>query len=117
MNKHYHNHDNDDDEKIYPTWFYLPCCDECKQYREFLNIISSAHRSHRTLVTCDYSQTDVKTFNDREVRCSTCRSIDRKLKTHLSEKLKNLANVNKIKRRGRDYLKTDLIQKTETYIL
>ena len=31
INKHYHN--NDDDEKIIPDWFYLPFSDECKKYR------------------------------------------------------------------------------------
>ena len=41
MNKQYHNDDNDDDAKFYPTRFYLPYCDECKQYREFINIICS----------------------------------------------------------------------------
>ena len=32
MNKHYPNTDDDDDEKIFPEWFYsnLPYCDECE---------------------------------------------------------------------------------------
>ena len=52
MNEHYQKND-DGDEKITPTWFYLPYCDECENYREFTNNICSHHRSYRLLVTCN----------------------------------------------------------------
>ena len=75
MNKHYHNND-DDAEKIIPTLFYLPYCDECEKYREFTNSICSHHQSHGFLVTCNFCRNDFKTFKDRDVRCSVCcRSI------------------------------------------
>ena len=89
MNNHYHYDKDDDDEKTIPNGFYLPYCDECEKYRELTNIVCSHHPSHRILVTCDYCQNDFKTFSDREVRCSSCRLIERKLKTYTFEKLKN----------------------------
>ena len=89
MNEH-NNKNNDDDEEIIPDWFYLPFCDECERYREFINKICSHHRSHRILVTCKYCQNKCKTFNNRQVRSSSCfRPIERKLKTYTFEKLKN----------------------------
>ena len=73
MNNHYHKSDDedgdDDDDKIIPKWFYLPYCDECEKYREFVDNICSHYRSHRILVTCNYCLIDFKTFNEREVRC------------------------------------------------
>ena len=118
MNKHCHIIIDDDDKKINPTWFYLPYYDECRNYREFVNKICSHHRSYRNLDTCNYCQNDFKTFNDREVRCSTsCGSFERKLKTHTFEKLKELGNVYNIKRRRRDYIIDDLLQKFENYVL
>ena len=65
---------NNDDEKIIPDWFYLnsPYCDECKKYIEFVNGVCSTYRSHKLLVTCIYCQKDFKTFDNREVRCSSC---------------------------------------------
>ena len=116
MNKHYPSSD-DDDEKIFPDWFYLPYCDECEKYREFVDGVCSQHRSHKLLITCNFCQKDFKTFNNREVRCSVCcRSIERKLKTYTFEKLKKLANVYNIKRRRTDYMIDDLVQKVENYI-
>ena len=124
MNKHYpnnnNNNNNDDDEKLIPDWFYLnlPYCDECKKYIEFVDDVCSNYQSHKLLVTCNYCQKDFKTFNDRQVRCSVCcQSIERKLKTYTFEKLKKLANVYNIKRRRRDYIIDDLVQKVENYIL
>ena len=117
MNKHYHNND-DDDEKTISTWFYLPYGDECEKYREFTNNICSHRQSHRLLVTCTYCQNDFKTFNDRAVRCSSCRwSIKRKLETFTFEKFKKLASVYNIKRRKQEYIIDDLVQKVENYIL
>ena len=61
------------------------------------------HRSYKLVVTCNYYQNHFKTFNDREVRCSSCcQLIKRNLKTYTFEKLKKLANVYNIKRRRRD---------------
>ena len=119
LNKHYHNSVDDDgnDEKIIPTWFYLPYCDECKNYREFVNKVCSYHRSHRTLVTCSFSQNDFKTFGNREERCSVCcRLIERKLKSYTFEKSKKLANVCNSKRRREDYIIDELVQNVENYI-
>ena len=118
MNKYYPN--NDDDEKIIPKWFYLnlPYCEECEKYIDFVDNKCSNYQAHRILLTCNYCQNDFKTFNDREVRCSLCcRSIERKLKTYTFEKLKKLANVYNIKRRRRDYITDDLVQKVENYII
>ena len=118
VNKHY-PYINDDDEKIIPDWFYLnlPYCDECEKHIEFVGDVCSNQRSHRLLVTCNYCQNDFKTFNNRDVRCSfCCRLIERKLKTYTFEKLKKLANVYNIKRRRRDYIIDDLVQKVENYI-
>ena len=53
MNEHYHNSDDGDKEKIFAKWFYLPYCDECEVYREFVDKICSHHRSHRLLITCN----------------------------------------------------------------
>ena len=119
MNNHYPNTDNSDDEKIIPKWFYLylPYCDECEKYIEFVDNKCSNYRSHRLLVTCNYCQKDFKTFNNREVRrFSCCRSIERKLKTNTFEKLKKLANVYIIKRRKQEFIIDDLLQKFENYI-
>ena len=120
MNKHYpNNNNNDDDEKIIPDWFYLnlPYCDECKKYIEFVDGVCSNHRSHRLLVICNFCQKDFKTFDNKKVRCSSCCGlIERKLKTYAFEKLKKLANVYNIKRRRRDFIIDDLVQKVENYI-
>ena len=120
VNKHYPNNNNDDDEKIIPDWFYLNLsyCDECKKYIEFVDGVCSNHRSHKLLVTCNYCQKDFKTFNNRQVRCSSCcRLIERNLKTYTFEKLKKLAGVYKIKRRKQEFIIDDLVQKVENYIL
>ena len=120
MNKHYpNNNNNDDDEKIFPDWFYLnlPACVECEKYIEFVDSVCSNYRSHKLLVTCNHCQKDFKTFDNRKVRCSSCcRLIERKLKTYTFEKLKKLANVYNIKRRRRDFIIDDLVQKVENYI-
>ena len=108
------------EEKLIPDWFYLnlPYCDECKKYIEFVDGVCSNHRSHRLLVTCNFCQNDFKAFNKRDVRCSVCcRLIERNLKTYTFDKLKKLANVYNIKRRRRDYIIDDLVQKVENYIL
>ena len=115
MNEHYNNNN---DEKIIPKWFYLPFCNECETYRKFTNIIRSHHRSHRLLVTCKYCQNNFKTFNSRQVRCSSCcRLIESKLKTYTFEKFKNLAIVYIIKRRRKDYMIDDLVQEVENYFI
>ena len=121
MNKHYPNNNiNDDDEKIIPDWFYLnlPYCDECEKYIEFVDSVCSNYRSHKLLLTCNYCQKDFKTFDNRKVRCSSCcRLIESKLKSYTFDKLKKLAKVYNIKRRRRDYIIDDLVQKVENYIL
>ena len=95
----------------------LSYCDECEKYIEFVDNKCSHHRSHRLLITCNYCQNDFKTFNDREVRCSSCcRLIECKLKTYTFEKLKKLAIVYNIKRRKQEYILDDLVQKVENYI-
>ena len=117
---HYPRSDNSDDfEKLIPHWFYLnlPYCDECEKYIKFVDNRCSNYQSHRLLVTCNYCQKDFKTFNNREVRCSSCcRSIERKLKTYTFDKLKRLAVVYNIKRRKQEYILDDLVQKVENYI-
>ena len=108
------------EEKLIPDWFYLNLsyCDECEKYIEFVDNKCSHHRSHRLLFTRNYCQNDFKTFNDREVRCSSCcRLIECKLKTYTFEKLKKLANVYNIKRRKQEFIQDDLVQKVENYIL
>ena len=108
------------EEKLIPDWFSLnlPYCEECEKYIEFVDNNCSNYQAHRLLLTCNYCQNDFKTFNDREVRCSLCcRSIERKLKTYTFEKLEKLANVYNIKRRRRDYIIDDLVQKVENYII
>ena len=108
------------EEKLIPDWFYLnlPYCDECEKYIEFVDNKCSNHESHRLLFTCDYCQNDFKTFNNRDVRCSSCcRLIERKLKTYTFEKLKKLAIVYNIKRRKQEYIIDDLVQKVENYII
>ena len=75
--------------KKIPKWFYLNLTlfEECEKYIEFVDDECSNYRSHRLLVTCNNCQNDFKTFNDREVRCSSCcQSIERKLKTFTFEK-------------------------------
>ena len=117
MNHHYPN--TDDDEKIIPKWFYLNLlyCDECEKYIEFVDNKCSNYQSHRLLVTCNYCQNNFKTFNKKDVRCSSCcRLIERKLKTYTFEKPKKLANVYNIKRRKQEYIIDDLVQKVEIYI-
>ena len=107
------------EENLIPDWFYLnlPYCDECENYIEFVDDVCSNQRSHRLLVTCNYCQNDFKTFNSRKVRCSLCcLLIESKLKTYAFEKLKKLANVYNIKRRRRDFIIDDLVQKVENYI-
>ena len=79
-----------------PDWFYLnlPCCDECENYIEFVDGVCYNHQSHKLLVTCNYCQKDFKTYNNRDVRCSSCsRLIEQKLKTFFFDKLKKLASV------------------------
>ena len=107
------------EEKLIPDWFYLvlPYCDECKKYIEFVDNKCSNYRSHKLLVTCNYCQRNFKTFDDREVRCSSCcQSIEQKLKTYTFEKLKKLASVYNIKRRKQEFIIDDLVQKVENYI-
>ena len=117
MNKHYNN-DDDDDEKTIPGWFYLTYCDECEKHREFVKIFCFHHRSHTLLVTCTYCQKDFKTFNSRQLRCSSCcRLIEQKLKTYTFENLKEVANVYNIKRRREDDIIDELVQKVGNYIL
>ena len=102
-----------------PDWFYLNLsyCDECEKYIEFVYNKCSHHRSHRLSITGNYCQNDFKTFNDREVRCSSCcRLIECKLKTYTFEKLKKLAIVYNIKRRKQEFKLDDLEQKVENYI-
>ena len=113
------NHANIIEEKLIPDWFYLnlPYCDECKKYIKFVDDVCSNYQSHRLLVTCNYCQKDFKTFNNKQVRCSSCcQSIERKLKTYTFEKLRKLASVYNIKRRKQEFIIDDLIQKVENYI-
>ena len=107
------------EEKLIPDWFYLnlPYCDECKKFIEFVNGVCSNYQSHKLLVTCNYCQKDFKTFNNRQVRGSSCcQSIEQKLKTYIFEKLKKLAGVYNIKRRKQEFIIDDLVQKVENYI-
>ena len=115
VNKHYPNNNNDDDEKIIPDWFYLnlPYCEECEKYIEFVDGVCSNHQLHKILVTCNYCQKDFKTFDNREVRCSSCcRLFEKKLKTYTFDKLKKLASVYNIKRRKQEFIIDDLVQKS-----
>ena len=108
------------EEKLIPDWFYLNLsyCEECEKYIEFVDNKCSYHRSHRLSITCNYCQNDFKTFNDREVRCSSCcRLIECELKTYTFEKLKKLAIVYNIKRRKQEFIIDDLAQKVEKYII
>ena len=90
-------------------------CLSTEEYREAtrdFNNKSSNHQPHRFLITCNYCQKDFKTIDNREVRCSSCcRLIEPKLETITFEKLKKLANVYNIKRRRRDFIIDDLVQK------
>ena len=107
------------EEKLIPDWFYLnlPYCDECKNYIMFVDGLCSNHHSHKILVTCNYCQKDFKTYDNKKVRCSFCCGlIESKLKTYTFEILKKLANVYNIKRRRRDFIIDDLVQKVENYI-
>ena len=118
MNEHYNNNNDDDDEKIIPKWFLLHYCDEGETHREFTNNICSHHQSHRLLLTCNYCQNNFKTFNIRQVKCSSfCRLIERKLKTYTFEKLKKLAKVYNIRRRREEYIIDDSVQIVENYVL
>ena len=68
------------EEKLIPDWFclYLPYCDECEKYIEFVDNKCSNYRRHRFLVTCNFCQNNFETFNNRVVRCSVCcRLIER----------------------------------------
>ena len=40
------------EEKLIPDWFflYLPYCDECEKYIEFVDNKCSNHRSHRLVI-------------------------------------------------------------------
>ena len=108
------------EEKFIPDWFYLnlPFCDECEKNIEFVDGVCSNHQSHKLLVTCNYCQKDFKTYNNRQVRCSSCcQSIEQKLKTYTFDKFKKLAFVYIIKRRKQEYIIDDLVQKVENYIL
>ena len=108
------------EEKMIPDWFYLnlPYCDECKKYIEFVDNKCSNYRLHKLLVTCNYCQKNFKTFNNTQVRCSSCcQLIEQKLKTYTFEKLKKLASVYNVKRRKQEFIIDDLVQKVENYIL
>ena len=60
----------------------LPYCDEWEKYTELVDNKCSNHRSHRLLVACNFCQNDFKTFNNKDVRCSSCcRLIERKIKS------------------------------------
>ena len=75
MNEQY-NINSVEYEKIIPKWFYLPYCDECEKFIEFVDNKCSNYRSHRLLVVCNYCQNNLKTFDNRQVRCSSsCRLI------------------------------------------
>ena len=82
MNKHYpKSDDDDDDEKRIPKWFYinLRYCDEFEKFIDIADDKCSNRQSHRLLVTSSFCQNDFKTFNNRQVRCSSCcRLIERK---------------------------------------
>ena len=94
-----------------------PYCDECEKYRDFVDNEESNHHSHAILARCNYCQKNFRTLSSREVRFSPCcQLIESKLKTYTFEKLKKLANVYKIKRRRRDYIIEDSVQKVENYI-
>ena len=43
-----------DEEKSIPKWFYLPYCDECEKYIEFVDNKCSNYRSRRLVVTFNY---------------------------------------------------------------
>ena len=108
------------EEKLIPGWFYLnlPYFDECKNYIKFVDNKCSNYRSHKLLVTCKYCQKDFKTFDNRQIRCSSCcQSIEQKLKTCTFEQLKKLAGVYNIKRRKQEFIIDDLVQKVENYII
>ena len=69
-NKRRNDYANIIEEKLMPDWFYLTYCDESEKHREFANNKCSHLLSHRTVITCKYCQSDFKTFDTREVRCS-----------------------------------------------
>ena len=70
-------HNINDNEKFNADCFYLPHCDDCREYIEFTNNICSQHLSQRISVRCNFFQNVFETFNTREVRCSAwCRSIN-----------------------------------------
>ena len=86
-----------------PDWFCLnlPYCDECEKYIKFIDGVCYSYQSHRLLDTCNYCQKDFKTFDNRQVRCSSCcQSIEQKLKT--------LPSVYNIKRRKQEFIIDDL---------
>ena len=96
-------------------------CLSTEEYREatcdFNNKFSN-HQPHSFLITCNYCQKDFKTIDNREVRCSSCCClIEQKIKTFTFEKIKKLAGVCNIKRRKQEYIRDDLVQKVENYII
>ena len=40
------------EEKIIPEWFYLPYCDDCKDYREFTNNVCPYQSTHKVSLPC-----------------------------------------------------------------
>ena len=76
--------------------------------------ICSNYRSDRLLVTCIYCRNNFETINDRKVRCLSCfDSIERKLKTYTFEKLKKLAYAYNTKRKRKEYILEEVVQKVE----
>ena len=67
VNKHYHNTDDEDEEKTYPKGLYIPYCDECGK-KELTNNICSEHLSRRHLVSCNFCQNNFRTLSSKEVR-------------------------------------------------
>ena len=77
---------------------------------EFVNDECSHYRLHSLLVTCNFCQKDFKTFNSRQVRCSSCCQSNER-------KYKKLSDMYNIKRRKQEYIIDDLVQKVENYII
>ena len=40
------------EQKITPEWFYLTCCDDCKEYRKFIIFICSHQRYQQIQIIC-----------------------------------------------------------------
>ena len=107
-------------QKLFLDWFYfLFFCDKCEEFIEFTNFISSQQLSHRSLVTCNFRQNGLKTFNTWEVRCWDCGcSIKRKFKNkHTNEEFKKLTNVYKVKGRKEEYIIDEIKQKVENQFI